>query len=719
MNPKEKKIKPKAEPKAGAERKALSIKERRKLTFNPARSVGIQLFLAFFCAIFILVLGVGLFSYSQSRQIIQQKVDDATQETITQVGDKLELGLGMFESESMKIIADSDMSSLLASWKKTSTANGDNDMLYEQLTAVQNITKKLSTFTLGNSGIGSIHILPIAQITPVSTTSFGGATDSGDYREEAWFKKALEAGGRVVWLDTKEKGYSNTANKPSIGMARQLTITSTGDREQVLLFDIPLSSLGEYMTHISIGSTSSTIIVNDSGTIIYSEKPDEVGQASPATISADELAKSEESASSKTMTINGQKQLVIYKKMTDSNWSIVTLVPVSELLKDANAIRNVMWISVLVSVLVAIGVGFLVANMIGKPLRVLRNLMHRGEQGDLTVRAKFKGKDEIGQLGLSFNQMMTQITNLVDQTNRSASQVLSTAGELLNAAKQTTTSAKEIAIATEEIANGASSLATEAERGNNLTHTIGDRMKDAVASNTQMGTAAADIQHSSEQGMLYMNELTAKTGSTETMTRSMVEKVEKLKDSTASIRKILDVLGNMTKQTNILSLNATIEAARAGAAGKGFMVVADEIRKLAEQSKTNIGVVAEITETIQMEIDETVNVLLEAYPLFQEQIHSVKDADEIFKSVNQHMTNFVSQLAEVTESIHILESNQRELTEAMSNVSAVSEESSATSEEVASLSNEQLSVSEGLTRLAENLDGLARDLQESLTKFRI
>jgi methyl-accepting chemotaxis protein len=346
-------------------------------------------------------------------------------------------------------------------------------------------------------------------------------------------------------------------------------------------------------------------------------------------------------------------------------------------------------------------------------------LMKEGEQGNLTVRTNHHSGDEIGQLSTSFNQMMGQITHLVQQTNQSARDVLATAGELLSSSNLTAISAREIAIATEEIANGSSSLAMEAERGNGLTHDMGMQLKQVVETNAAMGLSANHVQQASQQGTKYMTELTKKTTSTEVMTRSMVEKVDRLKESTTSIRKILDVLNNMTKQTNILSLNATIEAARAGAAGKGFMVVADEIRKLAEQSKRSIGIVGDITVTIQKEIDETVSVLSEAYPVFQEQIQSVKEAELIFNQVQSQMGDFVEQLSNVTESIQRLDDSQSILTEAMSNVSAVSQQSSATSEEVASLSNEQLSVSKGLVNLSEKLEQLSHSLQNSLASFRV
>jgi methyl-accepting chemotaxis protein len=359
----------------------------------------------------------------------------------------------------------------------------------------------------------------------------------------------------------------------------------------------------------------------------------------------------------------------------------------------------------------------MLARIFGRPLVNLRNLMQRGEQGDLSVRTNIKSKDEIGQLGTSFNRMMEQIAMLVQHTNQSAQEVLRTAAELSDVSKKTAMSAKEISVATEQIAGGASTLALEAERGNELTSNIRVEMDSVVDSNFEMGKSANEVRKVSEQGIVYMSQLIEKTNSTEKMTRSMTDKVDNLRESTTSIRQILDVLNSMTKQTNILSLNATIEAARAGAAGKGFMVVADEIRKLADQSKQSIEVVGQITEGIQNEIDETVAVLSEAYPMFKEQTDSVREADLIFKNVQGQMDEFIQHLDAVTNSIQQLEGSQATLSEAMSSVSSVSQESSATSEEVASLSSEQLNVSEGLVELSQTLEALSKSLDESLSKF--
>jgi methyl-accepting chemotaxis protein len=168
-----------------------------------------------------------------------------------------------------------------------------------------------------------------------------------------------------------------------------------------------------------------------------------------------------------------------------------------------------------------------------------------------------------------------------------------------------------------------------------------------------------------------------------------------------------------------LALNATIEAARAGDAGKGFMVVADEIRKLADESRRSIDTVGQMTGRIQAEMKETADFMAESYPLLQEQIVTVKEADEIFRQVQQHMVDFLSKLSEATESVEGLKQSQTVLTDAIGNVSAVAQQSSATSEEVASLCSEQISVSGALVNLSGKLEELSASLKQSLGKFTI
>ncbi|WP_423227605.1 methyl-accepting chemotaxis protein [Paenibacillus filicis] len=677
---------------------------------NPLKSVGVKLFAIFFFCIVFFVLIVGLISYAKSKDVIQTKVADATEQTAIQAGQKLDLIYSTYEDLSMQIMLNEDLRKLVTELR-TTEAN-----TYNYMDLSRQITDKLNVYAFANKNIKSIHLL---SEKGAGVGSSSNAAGGGSAAEQPWFKQIVEAGGQAVWLETSEKGYSqenviSSGASPSFALGRVLKSMTTNQITGVLLIEIKVEVIGDQMKQIDMGDGGSTIVISSSGNYVYNA--DQALLAKPNTLNLDKSALDKESGQLKTK--DGQNQLVFYKSKING-WHLVGLMPVNELVKDAKVIFDITVAMAFGAMLIAIVIGYLLARMIGRPLIQLRNLMKEGEQGNLRVRMAVKGQDEIGQLSVSFNEMMEKITQLVQQTNVSAQEVLGTAGELSEASKKTAMSAKDIAVATEEIATGASSLAVESERGNELTHSIGMQMQSVVSANVIMGTAAGEVQTSSKQGITYMNELIGKTNETESMTRSMVEKVDNLKESTRSIVKILDVLGNISKQTNILSLNATIEAARAGAAGKGFMVVADEIRKLADQSRQSIAIVGQITEKIQNEIEETVQVLSKAYPIFQEQIASVKEADTIFKQVDAQMGGFIERLSEVTESISQLETSQLVLNESMTNVSAVAEESSATSQEVASLSTEQLSISNGLVRLSDKLEELSNSLKQSLSKFQV
>ena len=675
---------------------------------NPIKSVGLKLFLIIFSAILVCVLVVGLFSYSTSKSIIKKKVSESDTVAISQSQGKLDLMFGNYEALTMQILLDKTVQENLQKYQQTTDDYGKFDIL-------KKLSDTIQTYILGNSSIVGAALIPLKG--DGSSVSVGGTSiNSQEAQKTEWMKNIADGDGRIIWLPSQAKGYSGNSSEPTVALGRVMKNTVTNQGDFIILVEVYLKEIGKQLEDLKLGAGSDLSIVDENNKIIYSTIPDKTSTDSVIKLPTDTKAAKKDSF--ETTNQDGNEVLAMYSQFNSMNWKLLGTVPVNELVKDAAQIRNITWIFSAIAALLAIAIGLLVIRMVAIPLINLRNLMNEGQQGNLSVRSKVDKKDEIGQLSQSFNQMMAQITALVTQTNQSAQDVLNTAGELSDASKKTAISAKEIAVATEEIANGASSLAVEADKGSDLTSEIGDQMQQVMTANQEMGEAASDVERASLQGTAYMNSLIEKTGLTEEMTRSMVEKVDRLKESTRSIRKILDVLNNMTKQTNILSLNATIEAARAGAAGKGFMVVADEIRKLADQSRQSIDVVGQITDTIQKEIDETVKVLSDAYPIFQEQISSVKEANQIFLTVQSQMGDFVGRLSTVTNSISGLERSQVVLSEAMSNVSAVAEESSATSEEVASLSNEQTNISEGLVKLSDKLESVSNGLKETLSRFR-
>jgi len=682
-------------------------KENKGVSAIRFRSVGLKLFALIFCSIIACVIAVGMLAYTSAKSIIENKVSEASLQTVNQLSANLNDHMSTFEDISMQMLIDKDFHTSTS----TILTSEDDFTKYE---AQRKLTDKLQTYIMGSDDITGIMLLPLEK--GLSTIVVGNASISKSETAIAsgWYEEAVEANGKVVWIRSQKDGIISSASSPSLALSRVMKNPNSSASSFLFVMEIKLSSLTSRYEGVNLGEGSNIVIIDPDGNYITTQDSSQIGEPAHVILSQD-------SNINRTITNGGEEVLAVHSALKAGNWQLAATIPVNELVKDAEQIWMFTWGMVLCAAVIAIAIGALVIFTIGRPLVQLQKLMNEGAQGNLTVRSNIKKsrKDEIGQLGGSFNEMMSQIASLAIQTTQSAAEVLKTAGELTESSRKTAISAREISVATEEIANGATSLAVEAEKGSDLSVNINARMSNVNDANKQMVQSAVEVQQASGEGTKYMGTLIEKTGLTEEMTRSMVQKVDALKESTGSIVKILDVLNNLTKQTNILSLNATIEAARAGAAGKGFMVVADEIRKLADQSRQSIDIVGQITEKIQLEIEETVSVLSDAYPIFQQQIGSVKEANQIFLTVQGQMEQFVESLDDVTQSIGELDQSQAVLTEAMTNVSAVAQQSSATSEEVASLSSEQLSISDNLVKLSERLDSVSQELKSSLSRFKI
>ncbi|WP_309120433.1 methyl-accepting chemotaxis protein [Paenibacillus sp.] len=683
------------------ERRGAGPAERSDIRIDPTRSIGMQLFLYFFLVIVVSVSSVGFLSYDRSRQLIETQVEDAKRLTAIQAADKMELVLQQYEDTALEIMLLPEIADLSSSYRLYP------DDIMRQLEVRRDMETRLNTYTFSDNSIASVHLLSMDDALP--TMSIGGSAP-GDVSELPWYQEAIKNDGKGVWIPATAKGPSGTLSSVAFGYARVIKDQGTFNVSYVYLMELRESRLQEVVQG-ALGEGGRMYVLDASGNVVSSDDKAEVG--TPFGISLEG-----ESGASEEM-IDGEQTLVVHSQL-NGGWRLVGVQPFAPLVAGTQTIWNVTIGMLAAGIVAAIVIGFMVARRIGTPLRRMSGLMKQAEGGDLAVQSPYaKRRDEIGTLATGFNEMLSNIRALVEDSHASVRDVMSTAEELGEASRRTATSAKEIAIATEQIAIGASNVAVEAEKVTDVTNDMGSKMTITVQANEHMASAAADIRESSRQGAEYMRELSEKTAETEQLTVSMVSKVEELQKSTASIRDILVLLNNITKQTNILSLNATIEAARAGEAGRGFMVVADEIRKLADQSKQSIETVGTITDRIRSEIEETVGLMGRAYPLFQEQIASVKQSNEIFLSVNDRMFEFTTQLDAVSDAVLQLETTQRTLSEAMSSVSAVAEESSATSEEVASLSSDQLQVGESLVGLAGRLEDVSKRLRDTLNKFRL
>lgn len=682
---------------------------QRKVGFNPFQTIGGKLFTVFMVFIVVLVSGSGIYSYQLSKTTLSEEVTVYTKQALGQVTDNLELLMKQYVDLSMLLMTDAEVTNAIT------VMNDDGASSVERLESAINLDKKLSSVALSENGINAIFYF---DMNGGLAASYGTVAVSESVQEEPWFIQTVESNGSPLWLGMNPAILQDRNDGSAFGVGRLLK-DAYSRNSGVLYIQLHKAVLLEQMMKLKLGDSGTLHIVDGNGQILFGAEEGHENNVLATVTREDIESMNDEAGEHRMRSFQRDGTLVLLGEIGHLDWHLIGSVPVEELTKSANQILNSTFMMVVLVVFISIFVGIFMMRWIGGPLIRLRDLMNEGERGNLSVRTQVRSKDEIGQVGESFNRMMEQIQKLVQQTNTSALEVLHTASELTEVSRKTSHSSKEISMATEQIAEGAMTLATEAERGNGISHELGDQMRRVLEANSAMGVSAAGVQGLSEQGASMMSSLIGQTEQTEQMTRSMVVKVDKLKESTSSIRQILDVLNSIAKQTNILSLNATIEAARAGAAGKGFMVVADEIRKLADQSRRSIDSVGDMTHAIQVEMEETVAVLSDAYPIFQEQITSVNETSRMFQEVRQEMELFTDKLDLVTESLQTLEHSQMTLSEAMSSVSAVSQESSATSEQVASLSTEQLRSSEGLVQLAEQLEQLSEALQKSLSRFSV
>ncbi len=353
------------------------------------------------------------------------------------------------------------------------------------------------------------------------------------------------------------------------------------------------------------------------------------------------------------------------------------------------------------------------------PLRDLGTVMLTAGRGDLRVRAEVVRDDEIGLLATECNSLIESLAGIAAGVRRSAESVSAAAAQLSASSEEISSSTVEISSSVQQIAHGAELQSRKVEETSGAMEIITNTVSDVSQQADEASRTSEDAAKVAARGEEATSQAVTKIRDVKEAITTLGESVELLGKRSAEIGSIVDVITSIADQTNLLSLNAAIEAARAGESGRGFSVVAEEVRKLAEGS-------GKAAERIGMLIKEVQEETAKAVKYMEIGIREVGEGSEVVGRSGEalrQITEAVSRTAVLAEQIAHAMADQTSqavaVDKAMHDIAAVVEENAASAEETAAAAQEQTACMQEITSSAQELADMARRLEESVHAFKV
>jgi len=438
--------------------------------------------------------------------------------------------------------------------------------------------------------------------------------------------------------------------------------------------------------------------------------------------------------------------------------------------------RNVNITLIVLSITLGLLTAFTISNSVAKGVKLVSEAATRIADGDLTInKLVVASKDEIADMAKAVNKMIDNLKILINKTNAAAQQVAATSEELSATTQETTAAVQQVARAMEELASGntqqTESVNQTASAVEQLTGSISQIAKSSIDQNRNMNQASELVEQMARgieevAGNTQQVAQAAKTTSEaakiggkaieetidgmQAIKDSVFDtavKIKELGDQSQQIGEIIQVIDDIAEQTNLLALNAAIEAARAGEHGKGFAVVADEVRKLAERSGKATKEIADLISSVQYgtinavkamekgtaQVEKGVSLadnaglalknILETIHQANEQIESITAAIEQISAGSSEVVRAIDNVVVITKensaATEQMAAGAKQVNSTMINIAGIAQESSATAEEISAATEEVNASIEEVSASAQTLSAMAQELKALVAQFQI
>ncbi|MGN0317503.1 MAG: methyl-accepting chemotaxis protein [Lachnospira sp.] len=660
----------------------------------------------------LLIIVLGIVSYSASAKALQNSFKRSSQSTINMTSDYYNLMFSNIKATSNEIMGNTTIQGYYS-----------GAYAHEMLTESENystINSTINATAVGNKAISNIFVIgPYGKNIYTTSSKLNNEPDALKNLKESSEAKAIDA-KNSAWFTSREYMDEMVPVKYGVSLGRPLLGTSKRGIGYIF-FDLSYDYVTEPIRELDLGANSITgLVAPDGGELVFSNYMD-IDPETSYFVDKDfyqEIVDSKEPDGSMDIKYNGKKQVLMYSK-TDDGFIIFAIIPESEIVSQASKIKVISIVTIVIAFMIAFIVGGYLSRNISGVIKRLMKKLEQAATGDLSVDMRINRNDEFKVLADSAESMVGNFKNLIVQTKNVSETVEDSSVTVSESAKKLLSDTKEITVAIGEIENGVVQQAEDSEDCLRQMDELSDKINIVSDNSTMIARIADDTNEIVATGMESIEELKVNVKSTVDITSRVIEEIENLREETNSIEHIISVINEIAEQTNLLSLNASIEAARAGEAGRGFSVVADEIRKLAEQSVNSANEIRRIIDGINGKTNETVQIAKQAEDVVDVQEKSLENASAVFADIQRQFGNLMGNLENITSQIDAIAESKARTIDAISSISAVSQQTAAASEEVTETANRQLQSVEKLNIAAEELIRHSGQLTEAIDVFKI
>lgn len=402
------------------------------------------------------------------------------------------------------------------------------------------------------------------------------------------------------------------------------------------------------------------------------------------------------------------------------DWTIVSGTYMMDFNKPAKGIFNIIFIVTGIALIIGIFIIWIFANKISRPIIEVSKHMNDLANGDLTKeQIKLNSKDETGQLANAMNHMQSRLKDILKDITKTSETVTSQSEELTQSSDEVMAGTEQVASTMQQLASGSESQANHASNLSSAMSSFTTKVLEANENGEHVQQSSSQVLEMTNEGAALMEASTNQMANIDEIVHEAVEKVEGLDAHSQKISELVAVIQDIADQTNLLALNAAIEAARAGEHGKGFAVVADEVRNLAEQSSASVTNITDIVSSIQNESSMVAASLQDGYKEVEQGTAQIVTTGETFKKISDAVTDMVSRINQVSDNLSHITANSQEMNGSIQEIAAISEESAAGVEQTSASTQQTNSAMEEVAASSDDLAKLAEELNGLVNQFKI